>query len=117
MLETLKKNKITYLYALQQVAKYSPREVTHILQKIFERSDLQTRLISFRSAILTPEIGDGKFVGDLFVKLMAATTLQERKEMVEPFLEKLLQEIASHYHVQRKLAWLNAYYHGWKKEA
>src|SRR3990167_3840014 len=90
MLNVLNGKTHAYLYGLQKVATFRPKEATHLLQKVFEKGDLNTRLATFRAAILSPHIGDGKLVGDLFVKLMAATTKEEREEIVEPFFQSLL---------------------------
>lgn len=118
MLNSLKEKTVEYLYGLQKVAAFKPLESTHLLQKTFEKGDLDTRLAAFRTAIFSPHIGDGKLIGDLFVKLMAATTKEERKEIVEPFLLSLLEKSSSNISKasEGKLAWLNALYHGWKLE-
>lgn len=118
MLASLGTKTSAYLYGVQKVASLRPREATHLLQKIFEKGDLSTRLASFRTAIFSPHIGDGKLVGDLFVKLMGATTSEERKKIVEPFFLSLLQKGQSPLskNSQGKLAWLNALYHGWRRE-
>ncbi|OGQ05976.1 MAG: hypothetical protein A2W61_04340 [Deltaproteobacteria bacterium RIFCSPLOWO2_01_44_7] len=119
MLNVLNGKTHAYLYGLQKVATFRPKEATHLLQKVFEKGDLNTRLATFRAAILSPHIGDGKLVGDLFVKLMAATTKEEREEIVEPFFQSLLQKSNSPISKasQGKLAWLNALCHGWQQES
>ena len=119
MLNTLKGKTAAYLYGLQKVAAFRPLEATHLIQKVFEKGDLNMRLATFRTAIFSPHIGDGKLIGDLFIKLMAATTKEEREEIVEPFLINLLQKTSSAISKssQGKLAWLNALYHGWQQES
>ncbi|MDP2599372.1 MAG: hypothetical protein Q8P84_01375 [Deltaproteobacteria bacterium] len=101
-----------YLYGLQKLAARFPKEATHLARQIFEKGDLNVRLAAFRVMAVSPDIGDGKMVGELFVKLMAATTHEERREIVEPFLQNLLRKGEGN-----KLAWLSAIYHGWKQES
>ena len=99
-----------YLYCLQKLASRYPKEATHLAKQIFEKGDLNVRLAVFRVMVVSPDIGGGKLVGELFVKLMAATTHEERREIVEPFLENLLRKGEGN-----KLAWLNALCHGWRE--
>ena len=112
MIASLGDKTAAYLYGLQKVAGFRPREATHLLQKVFDKGELKERLAAFRTLIFSPHIGDGKLVGDLFVKLMAATTHEERREIVEPFFQNLLAKGEG----QNKLAWLSALYHGWCTE-
>ena len=118
MLNTLNGKILPYLYGLHKVALFRTRESTHLIQKVFDKGDLNTRLAVFRTIIFSNNLGDGKQVGDLFVKLMAATTLEERKEIVEPFFKNLLSQLhIPHSKANRgKLSWLNALCHGWKQE-
>lgn len=118
MLNVLGEKTVAYLYGVEKTAAFRPREATHLLQKIFDKGDLNTRLVALRIAIFSPHIGDGKFIGDLFVKLMGATTQEERKEIVEPFFEKLLAYSSSDLSKESrgKLAWLGALCHGWRQE-
>lgn len=112
-----------YLYALERVAAYRPREAAHLLRKFFEQADLKNRMAALRTAAVSENLGDGHLIGEFFVKLMAATTAEERDEIVEPFLESLLQKSAAvsaasnPSAANNKAAWLGAYYHGWKNEA
>ena len=119
MLNILNGKVVPYIYGLQKVAQFRPREATHLVQKVFDKGDLNTRLAVFRSIIFSNHLGDGTMVGDLFVKLMGATTADERKEIVEPFFENLLSQLKmSHSKADRgKLSWLNALCHGWKNDA
>lgn len=119
MLNVLNGKTLSYLYGLRKVAALRPREAAHLVQKVFEKGDLTTRLQAFHSVLFSPALGDGKLVGDFFVKLMAATTVEERKKIVEPFFERLLSRLpaADSSACRGKLSWLNALYHGWKKEA
>jgi len=119
MLNSLSGKTSVYLYALQKVATFRPLEATHLLQKVFEKGDLNTRLLAFRTTLFSPHMGDGKLIGDFFIKLMAATTKEEREEIVEPFFTNLLQKSESQISksAQGKLAWLSALYHGWKQES
>lgn len=107
-----------YLYGLQKVAAFKPKETTHLIQKVFEKGDLNTRLLALRTTLFSPHIGDGKLIGDLFVKLMAATTKEEREEIVEPFFKNCLTKSALNIskEAKGKLAWLSALLHGWNKE-
>lgn len=107
-----------YLRALERVAAYRPREAAHLLRKFFEQADLKSRMAALRTAAVSENLGDGHLIGELFVKLMAATTAEERQKIVEPFLESLLQKSATLSNTaNNKVAWLGAYYHGWKNEA
>lgn len=92
---------------------------TRPLFKTFEKMDLKNRLAVFRIALFSPHIGDGPLVGELFVKLMASTTPEEREEWVEPTLHSILNRGAwvANAKVQNKLSWLSAIYHGWRREA
>ncbi len=103
---------VSYLYGLQKLSARFPKEATHLAKPIFERGDLNVRLTAFRVAVVSPTIGDGKMIGEWFVKLMAATTHEERREIVEPFFQNLLAKGEG----QNKLAWLSALYHGWCTE-
>lgn len=102
-------NEAAYLYGLQKIAPTRPREATHLLKQVFEKGGLKTRLAAFRTVAVSDSIGDGKLLGELFVKLMGATTPAERKEIVEPFFESLLQH-------STKRNWLHALIHGWRTE-
>lgn len=118
MLNTAQHKRLSYLYGIQKVAAVRPQEASHLAQKIFEKGDLNLRLATFRAILFSAYMGDGKMIGDLFVKLMAATTQEEREDWVEPFMESLLK-YSTHKistNVQRKLSWLHAYYHGWREE-
>lgn len=99
-----------YLYALKRVATFRPREANQILRRFFDQADLKLRLLALKTAALTPGLGDAKTIGESFVKLMGASTEEEKRELIEPFIEKLLTRKS------RKLAWLHAYYHGWLSE-
>ena len=114
----LKDREAVYLYGLSKIAKERPREATHLLSKIFDKGKLEARLAAFRTALFSASIGDGKLLGDFFVRLMAGATEEERKEMIEPFIEILLQHSSKPTDpiVKRKIAWLYAFYHGWKEE-
>ncbi|MDO8527579.1 MAG: hypothetical protein Q7T03_07830 [Deltaproteobacteria bacterium] len=105
-----------YLYALGTVATHRPLEATHLARQVFEKGNLTTRLLSFRTTLFSPHIGDGKMIGDQFVRLMAVA---ERKEIVEPFLTNMLQNSREEISPKSKgkLAWLGALYHGWQREA
>lgn len=111
-LETVPPN-ATYLYALECAAAYRPREAAHLLKQFFEKADLKNRMAALRTAVVSENLGDGHLIGEFFVKLMAATTKEERKEIVEPFLESLIHKSVG----GNKVAWLGAYYHGWKEES
>jgi len=117
MLNVLHGKSIAYLYGLKQVAHFRPQEATHLVRIVFDKGDLKTRIAALRTVVFSKEIGDGKLIGDFFVKLMAATTKEEREEIVEPFIESMLYKTTQATKpIQRKLAWLHAYYHGWKEE-
>ena len=118
MIASLGNKTAAYLYGLQKMADFRPREATHLLQKVFEKGELKERLAAFRALIFSPHIGDGKLVGDLFVKLMAATTADERKEIVEPFFKNLLTQSSAGISKESKgkLSWLSALCHGWQAE-
>lgn len=103
---------LTYLFALEKVAAYKPKEATHLLKQFFEGGELNQRLAALRTSIVSPHLGDGHLIGEFFVKLMAASTPEERKETVEPCLNSLIQKSAA----TGKRAWLSAYYHGWQQE-
>lgn len=92
---------------------------TASLLDAFEKGNLKTKLALFRITLFSPHIGDGHLIGELFVKLMETTSPQEREEWVEPTLHSILNRgaWATNPKVQNKLAWLNALYHGWQKEA
>ena len=110
MITSIEKRGAPYLYALKKTAAFRPREANQLLKRFFEKADLKLRLIALKIACLTPGFSDAKTIGDFFVKLMGASTEPEKKEMIEPFIEQLLQKKSS------KLAWLHAYYHGWLSE-
>lgn len=110
MIGAIEKKGVAYLYALKKVALFRPRESNQLLKRFFEKANLKLRLAALKTASLTPGLSDAKTVGDFFVKIMGASTHEERKELVEPFIEKLLQKNGS------KITWLKAYYHGWASE-
>lgn len=92
---------------------------TRPLFQTFEKLDLKKRLALFRITLFSPHIGDGPLVGELFVKLMASATPEEKEKWVEPTLQSILNRGAwsKNAKVQNKLAWLSALYHGWRREA
>lgn len=106
-----------YLFALEAVAASRPREAGHLLAKFFEKADLKGRMAALRTAVVSENLGDGHLIGEFFVKLMAATTREERRDLVEPTLESLLLKTKpANPAASGKLSWLNAYYHGWMQE-
>lgn len=107
-----------YLYGIGQVARFRPKEAAHLLRLVFDKGDLNTRLAALRTLIFSEMMGSAKMIGDLFVKLMGATTREERRQTVEPFIENILHrgDWTRSKAVRGKLAWLKAYYHGWKSE-
>lgn len=117
MQNILEGKKLAYLLGLKSLAAIRPREATHLTKLLFDKGDLLTRLATLKTTIFSDHVGNGHLVGDFFVKLMGATTTEERKEIVEPFFKRLFQQgkIISKT-AQGKLAWLQAYYHGWQKE-
>lgn len=92
---------------------------TRPLFQAFEKMELKKRLALFRITLFSPHVGDGQWMGELFIKLMASTTPEEREKWVEPTLISILRRSAppASQKVQNKLAWLKALYHGWQREA
>lgn len=92
---------------------------TDPLFRAFEKMDLKNRLAVFRITLFSPHLGDGHLVRELFVRLMESTSHEERERWVEPTIHSILNRgaWAQNATVQNKLAWLNALYHGWQREA
>lgn len=109
-MESLGKNAPAYLYAVQKIAVHRPLEAAHLARQVFERGDLNTRLLAVR-AVVSHGIGDGKLVGEMFVKLMGATTPEEKQYLVEPWLARLADLSTPQAH------WLKALCHGWHQES
>lgn len=110
MIQAMEQRGAPYIAALKTVAIFRPREANQLLKRFFEKADLKLRLLALKTACLSPSFCDAQTIGDFFVKLMGASTEEEKKELIEPFIEKLLAGKS------RKLAWLHAYYHGWLSE-
>ena len=44
MIASLGNKTVAYLYGLQKIADFRPREATHLLQKVFDKGELKERL-------------------------------------------------------------------------
>lgn len=117
MQNTLEGKKLAYLLGLKSLAAIRPREATHLTKLLFDKGDLLTRLATLKTTIFSDHVGNGHLVGDFFVRLMGATTAEERKDIVDPFFKRLFQQSTLSKMAQGKLAWLQAYYHGWQAES
>lgn len=117
MTGALQEKESAYIYGLQKMSGERPKEAFLLLQKIFERGDLKTKLISFRTVIFSDHLGDGKSIGDFFVKIMETSSPDEQEEIIEPFLQSILNRTEpTSSTINQKLSWLHAVYHGWKEE-
>lgn len=116
-MQTLEGKKTAFLYGLKKLAAHKPREAALLTKLIFDKGDLITRLAALKTVALSSDLGNGALIGDFFVRLMGATTAQERREILEPFFEKLFAKSPRlSKEIQGKLAWLEAYYKGWREE-
>jgi len=89
------------------------------LFRAFEKGNLKTKLALFRITLFSPHVGDGRLVGELFVKLMGPpTTREEREKWVEPTVNSILNRgaWATNTNIRNKLNRLHQVYHGWLEE-
>ena len=117
MLNAIKGKESAYIYGLQKMAVSHPKEALLLLRKVFDRGNLRTKLISFRTVIFSDHLGDGKSIGDFFVQIMETSSKEDQEEIIEPFMQSILNRTQpTSPTINQKLSWLYAVYHGWKEE-
>lgn len=95
------------------VARYRPAECRQLLAKIFDRADNNTtRLELIESVVNNPMLGNKAVLGDLFIKLMARSTPQERRTEIYPQLAKIIAANP----IDPRRGFLRALLYGWITE-
>lgn len=97
------------------VAKERALEGGEILDKMFIKGDLDSRVTLLRSLVKRDGAGDKESVGNCFMQIQGMTTSAERREIVHPALiEMACREVASR---NVRGGFLLAMISGWREEA
>ena len=79
-----------YLAALHHTGFFKPREMTHLTRRLFETGPPATRVLSLEALTLSAHLGKVQDVNESFVRLMAATTPEERDLLIYPALLRVI---------------------------
>lgn len=79
-----------FVDAALAVAVIRPLEGRYLLTQLFARADNDARLRILGTFVDDPRMGSSRAIGDLFVKLMARTTPEERRLEIYPALRALV---------------------------
>lgn len=112
--ENLGQRLLLFYSCLADAASYNRALPSHFVPKVFDISNLQERVAELMLTVRTP-LGSAEQLREAFVRLMAASTIEEQQDFVIPALTRFLAStpFPTDPQIRAKRDWLFALLHGW----